>query len=811
MDVLPAQRWDAFNYSRWDRFGDEESADDEASLPTQPGPPAAPEAAARRSPAVAARAPPRRAPAAPPVAPEPPRAAEPAEEPRAAAEPPQRRRALQHAAAGARPRGSIERYTAPRVGFVAAPGLDYSKWADSQWNSESDEERERLPPRRHSMPTNKAKARAEVARLAARSSHPDAAPRSARRPIDYSRWDKIDDEDDEDEDGRATAPAEEAEGDARDDSPPAVAAAEEERARRGGGGVVAATSLEEERRPRSRSPDDSGLDFGRGHAVAAVAGPRDAARAGAARRPRRARLRRFLSSRRRRRRSGSWPARRTATPRRRSPAPRRCRPARAPCGARRARARARAATPPAPRLGRAAVAVAGLEALGRPDVVDAVAARGRYALAARRADAALRDAAACVARAAATTAGAGARRAARRWAGRAPRPTPRRAGAGPGPPRARRRRLCRAVASACATASTGGGSSRATSAPVATLAHASPAIAYHPRVRIGGDAQDVFRGVFSPRLAAPPKKGSAASLLRGAARWASGSLGGSWAAPDLEGMDASASVPCAVKKVRLSELGAGLNELKCLLKLKRHANVVRVYGQAEDGDEYLYLALELCHGTLDGLANMVRRRSRGWPALRADLEKLDLVDVCKQMAGGLTHLHENGIIHRDIKPSNILWVARSGAPVIKLADFGISKALDARNGRDEYTVTSSHAGTVGYMAREFVKLKWDSGVRKSAKMTEAQYKAGDVFALGCCMYHVITGGRHPFGDYPYMLEMAIMQGAPPSLDAIPKMAGPHREVLARALIEAMLDHDARNRPAARTVQNHAFFFQLPGD
>ena len=129
---------------------------------------------------------------------------------------------------------------------------------------------------------------------------------------------------------------------------------------------------------------------------------------------------------------------------------------------------------------------------------------------------------------------------------------------------------------------------------------------------------------------------SAASLLRGAARWASGSLGGSWAAPDLEGMDASASVPCAVKKVRLSELGAGLNELKCLLKLKRHANVVRVYGQAEDGDEYLYLALELCHGTLDGLANMVRRRSRGWPALRADLDLRATLYQQIVLAGGST-------------------------------------------------------------------------------------------------------------------------------------------------------------------------------
>jgi serine/threonine-protein kinase/endoribonuclease IRE1 len=208
---------------------------------------------------------------------------------------------------------------------------------------------------------------------------------------------------------------------------------------------------------------------------------------------------------------------------------------------------------------------------------------------------------------------------------------------------------------------------------------------------------------------------------------------------------------------------------------------------------------------------MARRAQRGERPAKTDLPGLRGDAVGKQMARGLAHLHENGIIHRDIKPSNILWVAADGAPVIKLADFGISKSLDLRSGRDAYTVTSSHAGTMGYMAREFVQLKWDAQSRRTTRLTENQYRAGDVFALGCCVYHVLTGGRHPFGDYPYMLEMAIMQGAPPSLDAIPKMAGPHREVLARALIEAMLDHDARNRPAARTVQNHAFFFQLPGD
>jgi len=113
---------------------------------------------------------------------------------------------------------------------------------------------------------------------------------------------------------------------------------------------------------------------------------------------------------------------------------------------------------------------------------------------------------------------------------------------------------------------------------------------------------------------------------------------------------------------------------------------------------------------------------------------------------------------------------------------------------------------MGYMASEFVQLKWDAHSRRTTRLTENQYRAGDVFALGCCVYHVLTGGRHPFGDYPYMLEMAIMQGAPPNLDAIPPMAG-RREVLARALIEATCDHDATARPSARTVMNHAFFLE----
>jgi NIMA (never in mitosis gene a)-related kinase 1/4/5 len=44
-----------------------------------------------------------------------------------------------------------------------------------------------------------------------------------------------------------------------------------------------------------------------------------------------------------------------------------------------------------------------------------------------------------------------------------------------------------------------------------------------------------------------------------------------------------------------------------------------------------------------------------------------------QLALGVQYLHQHKIVHRDIKPQNI-FINEDG--VLKLADFGISKALD---------------------------------------------------------------------------------------------------------------------------------------
>ena len=66
-------------------------------------------------------------------------------------------------------------------------------------------------------------------------------------------------------------------------------------------------------------------------------------------------------------------------------------------------------------------------------------------------------------------------------------------------------------------------------------------------------------------------------------------------------------------------------------------------------------------------------------------------EILRQVTQGLAHLHLKGIVHRDVKPTNILiFVPEEGLeaaePQIKLADFGLSKALETD--RDDYTNTN---------------------------------------------------------------------------------------------------------------------------
>lgn len=98
----------------------------------------------------------------------------------------------------------------------------------------------------------------------------------------------------------------------------------------------------------------------------------------------------------------------------------------------------------------------------------------------------------------------------------------------------------------------------------------------------------------------------------------------------------------------------------------------------------------------------------------------EAVEVVKQVCTGLDVAHSETppIIHRDIKPQNILIGYNSSGMLVRLADFGLAKRVNA------LTLLASCQGTLGFKPPESFK-NMDSC-------------AADVWALGTTLYLLLT-------------------------------------------------------------------------
>jgi hypothetical protein len=102
--------------------------------------------------------------------------------------------------------------------------------------------------------------------------------------------------------------------------------------------------------------------------------------------------------------------------------------------------------------------------------------------------------------------------------------------------------------------------------------------------------------------------------------------------------------------------------------------------------------------------------------------------IVAQLAEGLHHAHQRGILHRDIKPSNVLLSAE-GQPL--LLDFNL--AHDERADPLQATL----GGTVAYMAPEHLRALLDP------QLAETVDCRSEVYSLGMVLSEIITG-RSPF-------------------------------------------------------------------
>jgi serine/threonine-protein kinase len=101
------------------------------------------------------------------------------------------------------------------------------------------------------------------------------------------------------------------------------------------------------------------------------------------------------------------------------------------------------------------------------------------------------------------------------------------------------------------------------------------------------------------------------------------------------------------------------------LALMDHPNIAHVLNGGETDSGEPYFVMELVRGT-----PIIEYCDHNRLAVRDRLELF--VQICQ----AVQHAHQKGIIHRDIKPAHVLVTLRDGAPVPKIIDFGIAKAID---------------------------------------------------------------------------------------------------------------------------------------
>ena len=104
--------------------------------------------------------------------------------------------------------------------------------------------------------------------------------------------------------------------------------------------------------------------------------------------------------------------------------------------------------------------------------------------------------------------------------------------------------------------------------------------------------------------------------------------------------------------------------------------------------------------------------------------------IAAQLAEGLHHAHQRGILHRDIKPSNILLSAE-GQPL--LLDFNVAQEMASD------TIQAILGGTVAYAAPEHLVALRD----RTADLIRRVDQRSDLYSLGLVLAEMVTGKR-PF-------------------------------------------------------------------
>jgi serine/threonine-protein kinase len=218
-----------------------------------------------------------------------------------------------------------------------------------------------------------------------------------------------------------------------------------------------------------------------------------------------------------------------------------------------------------------------------------------------------------------------------------------------------------------------------------------------------------------------------------------------------------------------------VREARAAAKLN-HPHVVGVYDQGDDtsdGQDTVFLVMEYVPGHT--LRDVIRKEAP-MPPSRA-------LALLEPVVSALAAAHRAGLIHRDVKPENVLIADEAHGGRIKVADFGLAKAVSADT---QHTATGGVLiGTVSYLAPELVV-----DGRSDAR--------ADVYAAGVVLYELLTGRKPHEGESPIQVAYRHVHHDVP----MPSLLQAGIPDYVDALVARATSRDREQRPADATVLLH---------
>lgn len=201
-----------------------------------------------------------------------------------------------------------------------------------------------------------------------------------------------------------------------------------------------------------------------------------------------------------------------------------------------------------------------------------------------------------------------------------------------------------------------------------------------------------------------------------------------------------------------------------------HINIVRTYTMGEYQGVH-YVVQELVDGApLD-------QRLDKHPGRIGEAEARRYMG---QVASALNYLHEHKLIHRDVKPGNIYV---NGSNEAKLGDFGLSRlSEDTAQTAEGYLL-----GTPHYISPEQANGSKDVDIRS------------DLYALGACFYHLLTGEPVFPGDNMQQVVLQHLTKEAPSVRAkAPEISDAFAAIVAKLLRK---DREQRYQTPAEVLRD----------